>query len=360
MKKKLPPSLPRNGRKQTKRQPLYEQVARTLREEIVGKHKPGDKLESGPTLAKRLGVSVLTVREAVNALTQEGLLNRERGSGTYVRQTAMKPVALVVGLEREDLRRSFFFLHVVRHIEECLHAANVPCRHYTAYLGKDAKGRQTINPTFLDDVRQRAVSLALQVSFTPPPDVKELLDEQGIGQINTEGLIETDYSDMLRSAFGYLLAHGRRRLALVQWPSEDIRELFETLSRQAGIVPDASWMKGGLEWRDAAAPDAAFRQLWQDPKARPDGLICLQDVILERMIPTMMNLGVRVPTDLMVVTHSNKGSGIHYPFPVARMEVDPDILAERLAELVKVALAGKPAPSGPIRMTHRWIPEQAE
>jgi hypothetical protein len=62
----------------------------------------------------------------------------------------------------------------------------------------------------------------------------------------------------------------------------------------------------------------------------------------------------------MVVTHSNKGSGIHYPFPVARMEVDPDILAERLAEYVKVALAGKPVPSGPIRMTHRWIPEQVE
>jgi hypothetical protein len=42
------------------------------------------------------------------------------------------------------------------------------------------------------------------------------------------------------------------------------------------------------------------------------------------------------------------------------MEVDPDVLAERLAELVKVALAGKSAPSAPIRMTHRWIPEQVE
>lgn len=42
------------------------------------------------------------------------------------------------------------------------------------------------------------------------------------------------------------------------------------------------------------------------------------------------------------------------------MEVDPDILAERLAEQVKVVLAGKSTPSTPIRMTHRWIPEQAE
>lgn len=360
MKKKLSLSVPRKGGQKTKRQPLYEHVAQVLRAEITGKHQPGDKLESGPTLAKRLGVSVLTVREAVNALTQEGLLNRERGSGTYVRETATKPVALVVGLEREDLRRSFFFLHVVRHIEECLHAANIPCRHYTAYLGKDAQGRQMINPSFVDDVRQRAISLALNVSFTPPPDFRKLLGDADISQINTEGLLVTDYDDMLRSAFGYLLAHGRRRLALIQWPSEDIRELFETLSRQAGIEPEKSWMKGHLEWRDTAAPDAAFRQLWQDPEKRPDGLICLNDVILERMIPTMMELGVRVPADLMIVTHSNKGSGIHYPFPVARMEVDPDVLAERLAEQVKVMLAGKSVPSGPIRMTHRWIPEQAE
>lgn len=360
MKKQLTLSPARKGGRKTKAHPLYEQVAQVLRAEITGKHRPGDKLESGPTLAKRLGVSVLTVREAVNALTQEGLLIRERGSGTYVRETALKPVALVIGLAREDLRRSFFFLHVIRHIEECLHAANIPCRHYTAYLGKDAKGRQAINPTFMEDVHQRAVSLTLLVSFTPPPEVKRLLDEQGIGQLITEGLIETDYDAMLRVAFGYLLAHGRRRIALIQWPSEDIRELFESLSHQAGIEPHAEWLKGGLEWRDTAAPDAAFRQLWRDPKKRPDGLICLHDVILERMIPTLMELGVRVPNDVMIVTHSNKGSGIHYPFPVARMEVDPDVLAERLADLAKLALAGGPSPSAPIRMTHRWIPEQAE
>lgn len=360
MKKQSPLPAGRKGGQKTKAKPLYEQVAQVLRAEITGKHKPGDKLESGPTLAKRLGVSVLTVREAVNALTQEGLLIRERGSGTYVRQTAMKPVALVVGLGREDLRRSFFFLHVLRHIEECLHAANIPCRQYTAYLGKDAQGQPTINPSFLDDVRQRAISLALNVSFTAPPDIRKLLEDAGISQVNTEGLLVTDYDVMLKSAFGYLVAHGRRRLALVQWPSEPIRELFETLSRQAGIEPNPSWIRGGLEWRDTAAPDAAFRQLWQDPKNRPDGLICMNDVILERMIPTMMNLGVRVPADLMIVTHSNKGSGIHYPFPVARMEVDPDVLAEHLVEHVKVVLSGTRAPSNPIRMTHRWIPEQAE
>ena len=340
-----------------RRAPLYVQIAQRLRAEIVEHHKVGDKLESGPTLAKRLGVSVLTVREAVNALTQEGLLDRRRGSGTYVRKPGTKPVAIVIGLSLADLRRSYFFLPQVHHLEELLSREKIPCRQYFAYVGADPAGQPVLNSMFLEDVHQRQVALVVPVSFTPTPALRQMLAAQDVPLVG-QAAIETDYEGMVRAAVGYLLAHGRRRIALVQWPYEEIRQLFEALLRQAGIEPEPLWMRSSAAWYDADAPHQLFQQLWNARPAQPDGLICLNDFISERITPTILELGIRVPEQLMLVTHANKGSGIRYPFPVAQMEVDPEAYAAALADLVRRTLAGEPLPPLPLRMSHRWVPEQ--
>lgn len=347
------------SRKSTSRRklPLYVQVAEQLRTEIVENHEVGDKLESGPTLARRLGVSVLTIREAVNALTQEGLLDRQRGSGTYVRKTGTKPVAIVIGLSRTDLRHSYFFLHLVHHLEEILAREKIPCRQYYAHIGRDDKGKPLLNPMFLEDVRQRQVALVVPVSFEPSSFVQQVLDEQGVPCI-VPGLIQVDYDDMVRESVGYLLAHGRRRIALLAWPDEPTHLVFEGLLREAGIEPEPRWMKPGISMNDSDALHEALRQIWQATPEPPDGLVCLNDFVFERTIPTILELGIRVPGQLMIVTHANKGSGIRYPFPVAQMELDPATFAEAVAEQVRKALANEPPPPRPTRITHRWIPEQ--
>ncbi|MFH1081453.1 MAG: GntR family transcriptional regulator [Pseudomonadota bacterium] len=50
-----------------------------------GELKPGDQLPSEYELAKNLGVSRMTLREALRALEEEGLLARKQGVGTFVK-----------------------------------------------------------------------------------------------------------------------------------------------------------------------------------------------------------------------------------------------------------------------------------
>jgi GntR family transcriptional regulator len=50
-----------------------------------GEFKPGDQLPSEFELAKKLGVSRMTLREALRALEEEGLLARKQGVGTFVK-----------------------------------------------------------------------------------------------------------------------------------------------------------------------------------------------------------------------------------------------------------------------------------
>lgn len=349
----------RTGGRRRKTPPLYEQVARTLRAEIAARHTAGDKLESGPALARRLGVSVLTVREAVNALTQEGLLTRERGSGTYVRGRVHRPVALLVGLSRAELPRSYFFLRIVHRLEELLNECGLGCRHYYAFPEGGETGAPIRNPMFAEDIARERVSAVVPISLALAPADRERLDAAGVHVVDP-GVVTQNFAGMVSDAVGYLLAHGRRRLALLQWPTAGSRDRFEELLRNAGIEPDPRWMVGGLDWRDREAPVRAFGRLWGAGPEHPNGLVCLEDYIFDLATPALLQLGVRVPEDLMIVIHANKGSGMRSPFPVARMEFDPDAYADALANLIRRTVAREPLPPLPILVTHRWIPERAE
>jgi len=65
--------------------PLYYQLATILREQIIsGRYVIGDKLPTEADLVQQYAVSRATVRGALQNLTDEGLIRREAGRGTFV------------------------------------------------------------------------------------------------------------------------------------------------------------------------------------------------------------------------------------------------------------------------------------
>lgn len=65
--------------------PIYARIYEQIRSQIrSGELKVGDRIESERQLAARHKVSVMTARQAVTSLEHDGLVERRRGSGTYV------------------------------------------------------------------------------------------------------------------------------------------------------------------------------------------------------------------------------------------------------------------------------------
>lgn len=69
-----------------------EQATDTLRALIDGEYEPGDRLPAEPELARRIGHSRNTIREAIGQLVSEGRLDRRWGVGTTVLARQEPPV----------------------------------------------------------------------------------------------------------------------------------------------------------------------------------------------------------------------------------------------------------------------------
>ena len=80
--------------------PYYLQLKEALTEGIQqGDWGPGDLIPSESQLGKSYGVSRTVVRQALNEMTHEGLVVRQKGKGTFVTQPKISSRSLVQSLE---------------------------------------------------------------------------------------------------------------------------------------------------------------------------------------------------------------------------------------------------------------------
>lgn len=65
--------------------PIWKSIADTLRAEIAqGHYRAGDKLPTEAEMSRRFGVNRHTVRHALSALSEDGMIMSRRGAGAFV------------------------------------------------------------------------------------------------------------------------------------------------------------------------------------------------------------------------------------------------------------------------------------
>ena len=74
--------------------PLYRQIVRQITDAIAGARlEPGERLPSHRDLATQLVIAPLTVKKAYDELEQVGLIETQRGRGTFVRHRVQLPTS---------------------------------------------------------------------------------------------------------------------------------------------------------------------------------------------------------------------------------------------------------------------------
>lgn len=347
------------------RVPLHVQIADRLREEVRRQRKPGDKFGSQNELARRFGVSAITIREAVGALVQEGLLERRHGSGTYVCDSgAIKAIGVLIEQDISCPETSYYWIRLTQQLRRQFGELGYDTRLYAGHTrsGDPEPDRPTCAEFWRDLKGDKIRALAIVGTPLRQTWVKEL-QERKIAMVSTNmpEIGPASSTDMIREGTRYLIEHGRRRIAVLTWgtpehPNKDY-EAFRSEMVARKVPVHERWVHhAGISPYDSFAGLEGFRKIWQASDTKPDGLLICNDRLLYSALSAVRLMNVDVPNKLMIVGHTHRGElNGEFPFPIVRMEVDPDQHAKRLGDALLQLMDGKPIMFDPDFKPYRLV-----
>lgn len=313
--------------------PFYRQIEDWFRMEIAERRlTPNELIPDERELARRLGLSRMTVRRAIMALAGDGLLYRIRGRGTFV--TGAKPgvnaptriatVAVVAPFDQAELRQSFFYYRIMEGLQSATQDYGLALTHCgikaqaasIATLKLQAEVRAIlvlgiIDPQVLQFLARLKLPLLLVDSAQPPQPLPARHRQSARKKPDVYDSITHISEDSVFRATSHLLNMGHRNIAFLSFgPSGPTPA---SLERETGFMRALSgWDNTDRVARviridcNATAAYATVRRLLSDGAA-PTGLICATDEIAMGAVSAIKDHGWRVPQDVSVVGYGDLG-----------------------------------------------------
>jgi len=297
--------------------PKYERLKTYLLGQLEsGRLKPGEALPSEVQLAGSLQVARNTVRQALALLEHDGLIERVRGKGTFIREDAKRRLRRgleVFALVVPETRRGYY--------PSLLHAFETGCnrvQHQAIVCSTDNDVDRQGN-IILQLMDKQVAGVAIVPTTDPPTPVYQVrqLQKQGIPVVfchrRVEGirapLAAIPFEDVGRKAGRALLDHGHLRAALLATHASPVTDAYERGLRAAmrdggGDLP-ADFVYYGtttspdLERQEAAVAEALRRMLRRPD--RPTGIMASFDSLAELVYLLLGQMGLHVPQDVSLI-----------------------------------------------------------
>lgn len=290
-------------------------IVEHLRDDIVSQRlKTGARLPSRLALTQRFGMSAVTVQRAVDVLVQEGFLRTEPRVGTFVapRPPHLSTIGLVYPVPAREFGRIPFF-SALRH-EALVLGAEGRTRFESFYGINHSLSAPEENriSDFVLGHRLRGIILAAYSSYLPS---RPWFQESGLRCVvptrcctdPTISTVDLDYDSLGRLGIETIARAGSKRLAFFARPGGALRDdLVRSECARLGLVHRDAWRLVGMPDTVGGTVGLLFSEQMQE---RPDGLVVLDDTLLEPILCALAGRSLRIGTDLKVVAHANLPEG---------------------------------------------------
>lgn len=344
--------------------PRYLQVADRIRRDVgAGRFAPGDRLPPEETLARALGVSRGTLRQALGALGRAGLVQTIPGRGTFVRGAA--PAAAppaegrgrVLGMVIPSVARTRI-PDLIAGAEAELRAAGYAL--VLAGSGDDsAEEARQVRRLVADGAVGLLVypvdgstnaPLFRELAAHGPPLV--LIDRYLLGL--TADAVVADNIGGAYAAVSRLIEVGRERVGLVSTRNLGTSSIAERQAgywwamQQHGRAVEPRLVCADLErvfsWPAPESAEAGHnRQIvraYLAAEPRPDALFAVTDTVAFQVLEVATALGLRVPEDLAIVGFDNLAYPDYGGVPLTTVDQPRDQIGATAARLVLQRLRG--------------------
>lgn len=307
----------------------YRFLADTIRKKIEsGEYEPGMRMESENELSERFGYSRQTVRQAFGVLESEGLIERRRGSGTYISRESRRAqhgstVAIITTYISD-----YIFPTIIRGIEETLTGAGFSLTLGVTNNRVEEEGR--ILQSLIDRGVDGVIVEGTKTAF-PSPNVElyRKLGQMGIPVVFFNGYyrdlenpvyVVTDDRGAGLRAVDLLAAKGCRKIGGV-FKSDDMQGHGRYAGYSEGMIRNGCplsdenvvWYTTAEKNRLLSAENAdyVFERL-----RGCDGIVCYNDQIAYGVIELLTARGVRVPEDVLVTGFDDSSVSEYSPVKI--------------------------------------------
>lgn len=341
---------------------LASQAARVLREQLVhGVWK--NQLPGERTLCARLGVSRPTVRAALELLRREGWLEVSQGRATRILQkenasaALASNVALLTPIPLRELPPSV--LYWVDELRDKLAADGGQLEVHVArpcFSARPAKALESLT---------RHSPAAAWVVYLSTEAMQRWFQAQGLPCLVAGSCVpgvklpsvDVDYRAVCRHAAGWLLAHQRRRIALVL---PDVGHIGDLESEQGFLEAFAGKDEkkvSSLVLRHDGTREGIVKVLETTLRgsSKADGFIVARSAHVVTVVTCLQHRGIQLPKEVAVISRDNDPFLEFITPAVTRYASDPAQFARRLSQAaVQLARSGA-FPARAIRLMPQWV-----
>jgi GntR family transcriptional regulator of arabinose operon len=330
--------------------PKYFQLKEYLKDLINrGEINPGDQMPSENVLAKQFSMSRHTVRQALGAMENEGLIYREQGRGTFCStrsKTNGRTIAVVTTYISE-----YIFPSVIRGIEEVLSAAgytlmlantwndkNKEAQVFENLLNQDIAGfiieptksaRENINAKYFQEIERRRIPYLMINAMYPELDPAYIVmdDEKG-GYMATQ----------------YLLQLGHREIAGI-FKSDDM----QGVKRQAGFISALNAYNiavrpeflGNYETEQQKSYPYQFAKGLLQRANGPSAIVCYNDQIAIRILEAVREEGIKIPDQLSIISYDDSSLAVASEVKLTTIKHPKAEMGRQAARLIIDMLEGR-------------------
>lgn len=298
----------------------YLQIARTLQTRIQsGEYPPDSLLPTEQQLCSCFGVSRQTIRQALQTLVDQGLIQRRQGSGSRVLGQTRDPLAQRTVAVITTYISNYIFPSILREVESVLFSSH--CTMQLAATSNQVANERRILLGLLekgvDGILVEGTKSALP---NPNLDLYRQLQERGVPLVffngcypGLEGCVSVldDNFGGGRQLVHYLADKGHTRIAGI-FKSDDM----QGHQRYAGFA-------AGLRERNLPLEDAHL--FWYATEDKPDmtspnhfwvrrttevirgctAVVCYNDEVASALVQQLLRQQVKLPQEMAVVSFDN-------------------------------------------------------
>lgn len=330
----------------TKKQIIVDWIKESLRNRLM---QPGDKLPSEKELSERFNVSRGSVRQSLQALITEGLLESLQGVGTFVRQAARSETPLVAFVCYRNY--SYIFPEMIHGFNRLLQSHN---RHLV--LGETRYDLDLERRVVTDLVENGSSGIVVTPAQNDAGesnlDLFRRLEADGIPVVFLDNDLGSEEFDAVvqdnnrggRLAAETLIARGHGRIGIVY-----SRNYFPKLARLEGVRSTLEEAGLGLDPRHVlgiegqASARRAYLQIRDyvyGVRELPSAFICSGDDEALMLMRCLERKGLSIPEDVSLISFDNSDISKYTHPPLTTMDHPSMQMGELAAKVLLGRLEG--------------------